>query len=91
MDTSAGHWVPSGDPFIVYPAPDGTPYDSLRLYAFMELLQDYRLLHLHEERYGREATLALAEEHLGEIRFDNCVTSSAPHLALRRALADRLK
>lgn len=90
-DTSAGHWVPSGDPFIVYPAPDGTPYDSLRLYAFMELLQDYRLLCLYEEKHGREATLALAESYLGEIRFDRCATSSRPHLALRLALANGLK
>lgn len=90
-DTSAGHWVPSGDPFIVYPAPDGTPYDSLRLYAFMELLQDYRLLCLYEEKHGREATLALAESYLGEIRFDRCATSAQPHLALREALANGLK
>ena len=90
-DTSAGHWVPSGDPFIVYPAPDGRPYDSLRLYAFMELLQDYRLLLLHERKHGREVTLALAEAHLGEIRFDRCATSSAPHIALRQALIRGLK
>lgn len=91
LDPSAGDWVPAGDPFIVYPAPDGTPYESLRYCVFAELLSELRLFLLHESYYGREETLGLIEEHLGEVTFDRCATSARGHLALHEALASRIK
>lgn len=44
-DASVGAWpgLPYGDPFVVYPGPDG-PIDSLRWEVFAESLQDYALL-----------------------------------------------
>jgi hypothetical protein len=42
----AGHaWpgIPYGDPFVIYPGPDG-PLDSIRWEVFAESLQDYALL-----------------------------------------------
>ena len=35
--------IASGDPFVVYPGPDG-PYDSIRWEVFAESLQDYAIL-----------------------------------------------
>jgi hypothetical protein len=35
--------IPYGDPFVVYPGPDG-PLDSIRWEVFAEALQDYALL-----------------------------------------------
>ncbi|RIK75229.1 MAG: hypothetical protein DCC67_15580 [Planctomycetota bacterium] len=36
--------IPAGDPFVVYPGPDGRPLDSIRWEVFAESLQDYALL-----------------------------------------------
>jgi len=44
-DASVGAWpgLPYGDPFVVYPGPEG-PIDSIRWEVFAESLQDYALL-----------------------------------------------
>jgi hypothetical protein len=36
--------IPAGDPFMIYPGPDGKPIDSLRWEVFAESLQDYAIL-----------------------------------------------
>lgn len=44
-DSSAAAWpmIPYGDPFMIYPGPDG-PWDSIRWEVFAESLQDYAIL-----------------------------------------------
>jgi hypothetical protein len=44
-DGSSSGWpnIPYGDPFVVYPGPDG-PLDSIRWEVFAESLQDYAIL-----------------------------------------------
>ncbi|HEX6960733.1 MAG TPA: DUF4091 domain-containing protein, partial [Lacipirellula sp.] len=44
-DSSADAWpgIPYGDPFMIYPGPDG-PIDSIRWEVFAESLQDYAIL-----------------------------------------------
>jgi hypothetical protein len=44
-DAAAAAWpnIPSGDPFVVYPGPNG-PIDSIRWEVFAESLQDYAIL-----------------------------------------------
>ncbi len=44
-DGSAADWpvIPYGDPFMIYPGPDG-PIDSIRWEVFAESLQDYAIL-----------------------------------------------
>lgn len=49
----AGGSFQSGDSFIVYPAPDGRPLDTVRHEAMRAAMQDYRLLVLLENRLGR--------------------------------------
>jgi hypothetical protein len=45
QDPAVGAWpgLPYGDPFVVYPGPDG-PIDSIRWEVFAESLQDYAVL-----------------------------------------------
>jgi len=55
-------WI-HGDPFIVYPGPDG-PIDSVRGEAFAEGLQDYALLQtLKVDRNGRMLSVLKDMEH----------------------------
>jgi hypothetical protein len=45
-DASNALWpdIPYGDPFVIYPGPDGKPMDSIRWEVFAEALQDYAIL-----------------------------------------------
>jgi hypothetical protein len=54
MDTCGEYFAPSGDAFIVYPADDGTAYETIRLVAIRDAFQDYKALKACEKRYGRE-------------------------------------
>lgn len=60
--TDAGAAFPSGDSFMVYPAPDGTAYHSLRLKVFYDALQDRAALTTLENLCGKEACLDIIEE-----------------------------
>ncbi len=64
LDSTGGCWVPSGDPYSVYPAPDGSAWESMRIVLFREALEDLRALQLCESLYGREYVLALIEDGL---------------------------
>lgn len=62
--TDAGGAFFSGDSFVVYPAKDGTPYNSLRLNVFYDAFQDMLALKLLESKIGKEKTLAVLEDGL---------------------------
>ena len=62
--TDAGGSFPSGDAFVVYPAKDGTPLDSLRLHVFYDAFQDKMALELLESQIGKKRTLEILEEGL---------------------------
>lgn len=69
--TDAGEAFPSGDPFLVYPAPDGSAWDSIRTEMLNDAMQDLRLLQLVEAKIGRERTLMLVSQAAGGMpRFD---------------------
>lgn len=61
VTTDGGSWVPAGDTFSVYPASDGTAYESLRLCVFYDALQDIRALQAAEKYIGREAVLSIID------------------------------
>ena len=61
-ETCAGNWTPAGDAFIVYPGPEGQPYDSLRHEVFFEAIQDHAALLALEKKIGRDAVVALIQE-----------------------------
>lgn len=57
--TDAGEAFPSGDPFLVYPAPDGSVYESIRGMVLRDALFDLRALTLLESRTSRDTVVAL--------------------------------
>ena len=70
--------------FSVYPAPDGTAWESLRLVVFHEALQDQRALELCESLYGRAFVMRLLEGGLrGRITFSSYPRRAAFLLRLR--------
>lgn len=61
--TDAGEAFPSGDSFMVYPAPDGTAYHSLRLKVFYDGLQDRAALTTLEKLCNKKTCLDIIEEN----------------------------
>ena len=83
-DACGEYWVPAGDTYSVYPAQDGTAYESTRIIVFHEALQDVRAMKLCESFYGKERVVAEMEAVFGqEIKFDRCAKSSDIMLAIR--------
>ena len=83
-DVSGEYWVPAGDPFSVYPAEDGTAYESTRIIVFHEALEDCRAMKLAESFYGKERVIAEIEAVFGqEIKFSRCARSADMMLAVR--------
>ncbi|MBQ8474669.1 MAG: DUF4091 domain-containing protein [Clostridia bacterium] len=72
--TDGGFWVPAGDTFSVYPAIDGTAYESIHLLGFTAALYDLRAMELAESLCGREAVMAAIEDGIEPITF-----ASFPH------------
>ncbi|MBQ7090892.1 MAG: DUF4091 domain-containing protein, partial [Clostridia bacterium] len=57
--------------FLVYPGNDGEAWESLRLNALREAMDDMRALKLYEQKFGREATEKLILEGT-DGTFDFC-------------------
>lgn len=90
--TDAGGAFPSGDPFIVYPGPEGVPIESIRLEVMNEALQDLRALQLLETKIGREAVLKGLEEDLPQpITFRHYPREEAWLLAKREWVNQQIK
>jgi len=62
--TDADGAFPAGDAFLVYPGPDGTPWDSIRHEVFFAGLQDMRACRTLEKKIGREGVLAIINRGL---------------------------
>ena len=75
LHTDGEFFAPSGDTFLVYPGDNGTPWESMRLNAIREGMEDMRLLDLAAERLGRERVEAiLLEEAGGTLTFTSYPT-----------------
>ncbi|MBO5778891.1 MAG: DUF4091 domain-containing protein [Clostridia bacterium] len=82
------YFTPSGDCFLVYPGTDGEAWESIRLNALREAMDDIRALRLYEERFGREAAEALLLEGTdGTLDFLHYPTDSAYLINLREKIA----
>ena len=82
------YFTPSGDCFLVYPGVDGTAWESLRLNAMREAMDDIRALRLYEERFGRDASLALITRDLQKpLSFVNYPSDPSYLLNLRETIA----
>ena len=83
-DACGEYWVPAGDTYSVYPAQDGTAYESTRIIVFHEALQDVRAMKLCESFYGKERVVAEIEAVFGqEVKFSRCARSAETMLAIR--------
>ena len=92
VELSGKNWVPAGDTFSVYPAPDGTAYESVRLLLFHDAIQDIRAMELCETLYSHAEVVAAIEEELGtELRFSVCAKSTEQMLRIRRRINDMIK
>lgn len=91
-DLEGERWVAAGDTFSVYPAPDGTPYESIRILVFYEALQDIRAMELCESLYSHEAVVKAIEEELGEeLTFERCAYSDDEMLRVRERVNAMIK
>ena len=82
--TDADSCFPSGDSFLVYPQPDGTAGESIRLMVLFHAMQDIRAFELLESLAGRAFVLMLLDEGLDTpIRFDHYPVSDKWLLELR--------
>lgn len=89
--TDAGEGFPSGDPFLVYPAPDGTAYESIRGAVLQKALCDLRALELLEARRGRAWVMQLLDTLAGEpLSFSRYPRSADFFDRLREAMAQEL-
>lgn len=89
--TDAGEAFPSGDPFLVYPAPDGTAYDSIRGMVLRQALCDLGALQYLESKIGRDAVCKWIESLSGgPITFTRYPRDKAFFDALRSKIAETL-
>jgi len=56
------YFTPAGDEFLVYPGTDGQAWESIRINALREAIDDMRALSLYEEHFGKEKTEELIME-----------------------------
>lgn len=84
--SDAESFAASGDAYMVYPSPDGTPWESTRLRALYEGMEDMRVMQLAEKLCGKAAVVKAIEDIVGEVRFDKCILESDTMLAVRRAV-----
>ena len=76
----------SGDTYMVYPAPDGSAWESNRFVAFYEALEDLRAMKLCASLYSHEETVKAIEEITGEIVFDKCICDGDTMLKVRHRI-----
>ena len=85
--TDGEYFVPAGDAFQVYPAPDGTAWETQHYLLFAEGLRDMRLLEEAEALCGREAVLRAIDGNLERpLTFDDYPHDAAYLLELHEAL-----
>jgi len=91
--TDGEYFAPAGDMFSVYPAPDGTAWETLHLRNVTSAMYDLRALQLCESLVGREEVLRLIEGDLPleeKITFFTYPKEASYLLTLREKLHARI-
>lgn len=65
--TDGEFFAPSGDTFSVYPAPDGTAYETIHLAVFTQALRDLRAMDALADKIGRKKVYKLIDERAGKL------------------------
>ena len=91
--THAGYAFPSGDPFLVYPGPEGEALTSIRAEVQAEGRTDRRGLQMRESLSGRYAAEALVKDLAGEsdLSFRDYPRDTGFLLKLRERLWEALE
>lgn len=85
------YFVPAGDAFSVYPAPDGTAYETLHMRHFTEALTDMRAFALCEALAGRDAVMEILEGGLEEkLTFSQYPHDAAYLLGVREKINEKI-
>ena len=90
LHTDGDYFVPSGDTMLVYPGVDGTAWESLRLNALREAMEDMRMLSLCEAERGRDFTESLLTRIAGAPVTFRVLPPASFYPALRDAVAEAL-
>ncbi|MFI5731993.1 DUF4091 domain-containing protein [Kribbella sp. NPDC051587] len=88
-ETAAGGAFPSGDPFIVYPGTDGTPWPSLRHRVFAQAMWDHRALQAVRTAHGADVALDLIDPDR-TLRFNRPVLDPDHYYQARHRMAAQL-
>ncbi|TDE95164.1 DUF4091 domain-containing protein [Occultella glacieicola] len=84
-DTCAGGAFPAGDPFVVYPGPDGRPWPSIRYRVFAQAMDDHRALQLLRDLTD-EATARALVDQAGTLGYATFSYDREHYLDSRRAV-----
>lgn len=91
IENAAGKAFPAGDPFIVYPGPEGEPWESLRMVIMGDTLEDLAALQALAKKIGVEETDALLAEQFGQtITMKDYPMDSHLLLTLRQTVNEAL-
>jgi len=89
-DTTAGGAFPAGDPFIVYPGPDRTAWDSTRHRVAAQAMNDHRAMQLLRDRAGRDTVLKIIDPE-GALTFAEYPRESQHYLTTRERINAALR
>ena len=89
--TDGDYFAPAGDTFSVYPAPDGTAFESLRVLVFHDGIQDISALKLCEKLCGRDYVMNLLEGECEPITFKEYPQNAEYLLYLREKINQSIK
>ena len=90
-NTDGEYFVPAGDAFSVYPAPDGTAYETIRLRAFAHALCDLRAMKFCEKLCGRKSVMEEIEKDLDKpISFSEYPKNAQYILELRERINKKI-
>lgn len=91
VETHASYAFPSGDPYLVYPGPEGKPVSSIRGQVQRHGIDDMRLLQLLESKIGRQEVEKIIYMGIDyKITFKEYPTDSEYFLNLRKNLEKEL-
>lgn len=88
-DTCADDGFPAGDPFIVYPGPDGRPLESIRYRVFAQAMADHRALQLLRDLTDRATARSLVDQD-ATLAFDHFTYDPTHYLRVRELVNERI-
>jgi len=86
-----GGFPNAGTSYCVYPANDGTAYQSVRQKIFFEGITDIRALNLLESLSSRKECERIIESYFGTPDFRKCPDNPEILVAFRKAVNDKIK